>query len=211
MTFPQRIAAAMPADNEQVVGIVASLNPLTVNVRGGIVVNPGTLGSYVPGVGDTVQMLRQDATWLVLGASGSGEDATLTTAGFNDDSITDTTALANYSNVDGVRFDFLKRFNSTRVRVDLHASCYTTAITTKVQFGCDFINVTATPPSPRVDLTAMLINTANEHTMIGSSAVFSGFGAALYEVQLIWLRVSGAGTLTINSDDWISLLVTEVS
>lgn len=211
MTFPQRISAAMPADNEQVVGIVASLNPLTVNVRGGTVVNPGTLGSYVPGVGDTVQMLRQDATWLVLGASGSGADATLTTAGFNDDSIADTTAAVNYTNVDGVRFDFLKRFNSTRVRVDLSVSCYTTAVTTKVQFGCDFINVTATPPSPRVDLAAMLINTANEHTMISSSAVFSGFGAALYAVQLLWLRVSGAGTLTINSDDWVSLLVTEIS
>lgn len=211
MTFPQRISAAMPADNEQVVGQVTALTPLTVAVRGGTVINPGTIGSYVPGVGDTVQMLRQDATWLILGASASGADATLTTNGFNDDTVADTTAVVNYTNVDGVRFDFLKRFNSTRVRVDLDVSCFTSAVTTKAQFGIDFINTAATPPSPRRDLVAMLINTANEHTTLGCHVAFPGFSAALYTVQLLWLRVSGAGTLTINSDDWVSLLVTEIS
>lgn len=211
MSLPRRIAEAMPPDNELVVGVVASVSPLVINVRGGTVLNPGTVGSYVPAVGDPVQMIRQDATWLILGASASSDDASLTTNGYNDNTAAATTVNVNYTNVNPVRFDFLKRFASTRVRVDLSASCFTSAIATKPRFGIDFINTTVVPPSPREDLAEMLINTANEHTMISCATTFSGYAAALYTVQLIWLRVSGAGTLTINADDWVSLLVTEVS
>lgn len=209
--FPQKIADAMPPDNELVVGTVTSVVPLTVAVRGGTVINPGTVGSYIPAVGDPVQMMRQDATWLIMGSSASSLDASLTMNNYNDDTAAATTTLVTYTNINPVRFPFVKRFASTQVRVDLHASCFTTAVTTKVQYGIDFINTAVIPPSPRRDLTAMLINTANEHTMIGCNALFAGFAAGAYTVQLIWLRVSGAGTLTINADDWVSLLVTEVS
>lgn len=211
MSLPQRIAEAMPPDNELVVGVVASVDPLVVDVRGGTVLNPGTVGSYVPAAGDPVQMLRQDATWLILGASASSQDASLTTAGYNNNTAAATTASVNYTNVSPVRFDFTKRFASTLVRVDLSVSCFTSAVATKPRFGIDFINASVNPPSPRVDVMEMLINTANEHTALSAHAVFGGFAAATYTVQLIWLRVSGAGTLTINADDWVSLLVTEVS
>lgn len=203
---------ALPPDNELVTGVVTAVAPLSVRIRGADVTRSlGVLGSYVPAVGDNVQVLRQDATWLVLGAGTGGVDATLTTAGYNDDTAAATTVLAAYSNINPVRFDFTKRFATTKVRVDLNASCFSTAITTKVQYGVDFINAAVVPPSPRRDLVAMLINPLNDHTMVGCSTVFSGFAAGTYAVQLLWLRVSGAGTLTINADDWVSLLVTEVS
>jgi hypothetical protein len=202
------VRGALPPDNELVSGVVVSVNPLAVSVRGGIVTRSlGVLGSYVPAVGDTVQMLRQDATWLILGSGGTGADASLTTAGFNDDTAAATTVNAAYSNINPVRFDFMKRFATTGVRVDLSVSCYTTTAATKPRFGLDFINA----PSIRRDVMEMLINTANEHTMISAQTVFSGFPAGTYTVQLLWLRVAGAGTLTINADDWVSLLVTEVS
>lgn len=209
MTFVQSITNAMPSDNELVLGTVTSVAPLIVAVRGGRVTMPGTVGSYVPGVGDQVQMIRQGATWLIIGAAASGGDATNTTAGYNNNTAAATTTNPAYTNINPVRFDFTKRFNSTRVRVDLSASCFTTAVTTKPRFGIDFINVPL--GSPRRDLAEMLINTANEHTMISCAAAFSGLLAGPYTVQLIWLRVSGAGTLTINADDWVSVLVTEVA
>lgn len=211
MSLPQRITEAMPPDNELVLGTVASISPLVVDTRGGTVNSPGTIGSYVPAVGDPVQMIRQDATWLILGASASSADASLTTAGYNNNTAAATTTNVNYTNVNPVRFDFTKRFASTLVRVDLNVSCYTSAVTTKPRFGVDFLNAAASPPSPRRDLAEMLINPANEHTSIGCATTFSGFSATTYTVQLLWLRVSGAGTLTINADDWVSLLVTEVS
>lgn len=211
MSFAQQITDAMPSDNELVVGVVTSVSPLLVAVRGGTNDSAGTVGSYVPAVGDTVQMLRQDATWLILGAAASGADATDTTAGYNNNTAAATTTNPAYTNINPVRFQFTKRFASTRVRVDLDVSCFTSAVTTKPRYGIDFINTDVVPPSPRRDLAEMLINTANEHTTIGAHATFTGLAAGVYTAQLIWLRVSGAGTLTINADDWVSVLVTEVA
>jgi len=78
MSLPQKIAQAMPSDNGLVIGTIATLNPLTVNVRGGIVNNPGLLDDSRPiplQVGDTVALLRQDQTWLMLGAVSAGSVA----------------------------------------------------------------------------------------------------------------------------------------
>lgn len=211
-SISQAVSDTLPPDDELVSATVAAVNPLTLNIRGALVSESlGVLGSYVPVLGDVVSVLRQDATWLVLGSTQPGTDASLTTAGFNDNTAAATTVNAAYTNVNPVRFDFVKRSALTRVRVDLSVSCFTSAVTTKPRFGLDFINTTVVPPSPRVDMVEMLINTANEHTMISAHDTFSGFAAGTYAVQLIWLRVSGAGTLTINADDWVSILVTEVA
>jgi hypothetical protein len=208
----EAVAGAVPSDNELVVGVVTSVSPLTVLIRGAQVTRSlGVLGSYVPTVGDNVQVIRQDASWLILGVGNNGTDATLTLANYNGNTAAATTVLANFSNVNRVRFPWTKRFATTRVRVDLSVSCFTSAVTTKPRFGIDFINVTAVPPSPRVNMMEMLINTANEHTTLSAQDVFSGFGVGTYQVQLIWLRVAGAGTLTINADDWVSLMVAEVA
>jgi hypothetical protein len=64
----QAVHAAMPSDNELRIGTVATISPLTVNFQGQPVAC-GKLASYVPVIGDTVAVLRQDATWLVLGSS----------------------------------------------------------------------------------------------------------------------------------------------
>jgi hypothetical protein len=205
-SISQAVSDTLPPDDELVSATVAAVNPLTLNIRGALVSESlGVLGSYVPVLGDVVSVLRQDATWLVLGSTQPGTDATLSLAGYNG-TAADTTAAAAYTNLDPVRFDFVKRSALTRVRVDLSVSCYTTAVTTKPRFGVDFINA----PTERRDIMEMLINTANEHTPMSAVTVFDGFAAGAYTVQLLWLRVSGAGTLTINADDWVSLLVTEV-
>lgn len=209
MTFPEAVDEAMPPDNELVGGTVVSVNPLQVNVRGGII-PPGVLGSYVPSVGDPVQLLRQDGTWLVLGSSVSGADATNSIAAFNAAATADTTAAAVYTNMDSASLTFVKRLAGSRVRVDATASMYTTAVNTKPRIGLDFIDTT-TAAVYRFNLMEMLINAASQHTMIGGGTLFSGIPAGTYTVQMIWLRVSGAGTLTLDSNDWISLIVAEVA
>jgi NAD(P)H-hydrate repair Nnr-like enzyme with NAD(P)H-hydrate epimerase domain len=207
----EAVAGAVPSDNELVSAVVASVNPLAVNVRGALVTRSlGVLGSYVPAVGDNVQVMRQDASWLILGVGNNGVDGTLTLANYNSTAAA-TTILAAFSNVNPARFTWTKRFASTKARVDLAVSCFSTAVTTKPRFGVDFINASPSSPSPRVNMAEMLINAANDHTTIAAHDAFSGFAAGTYTVQLLWLRVSGAGTLTINADDWVSLMVTEVS
>lgn len=76
MTFPDKITDAMPPDNEMVIGTVVSGAPLVVNARGGDITGAGRLSSAGVAVGDPVALIRQDATWLMLGkligASGNG-------------------------------------------------------------------------------------------------------------------------------------------
>lgn len=203
---------ALPPDNELVTGVVTAVNPVTVAVRGASISDSlGVLGSYIPAIGDNVQLLRQDATWLVLGAGAGNTDASATVANYNDNTAAATTAAAAYSNVNPVRFTWVKRFPTTRVKVELSASCFSSAIATTPRFGVDFINTAVVPPSPRVDMVQMQLNPANTHTPLVAQDVFSGIAAGTYTVQLIWLRVAGAGTLTINADDWVSLMITEVA
>lgn len=211
-TMAEAVDGTLPPDNELVTGVVTAVNPLAVLVRGATVTRSlGVLGSYVPAIGDNVQIMRQDATWLILGVGAPATDASGTLVNYNNNTAAATTVLATFTNINPVRFNWTKRLATTRVRVDLAVSCFTSAVTTKTRFGIDFINVNVVPPSPRVTMAEMLINPANTHTTIAAHDVFSGFAAGTYTVQLLWLRVSGAGTLTINADDWISLMITEVS
>lgn len=200
----------MPPDDELVAGVVTSISPLQVSVRGAVI-EPGTLGSYIPNVGDPVQMLRQDATWLALGSSVSGADATNSIAFFNDNTVSDTTASGTYTNVTGAVTTFLKRTAGSRVRVDGDVSAFVTGTAnTKPRYGLDFISLDGFP-TVRVDLMEMLINPLATHTVVSGSSVFTGITAGNWTVQLLWLRASGAGTLNINADDWVSFIVAEVA
>lgn len=210
-TLAGAVEDALPPDNEMVGGVVTAISPLRVLVRGADVNNPGTLGSYIPSVGDPVQMLRQDSTWLCLGSSVSGIDATNTAAFFNDNTVVVSTAGAAYTNVTGASFAFTKRLDNSRVRVDVNVSAFLSVATnTKPRYGLDFISLSG-GPSVRVDVMEMLINPLSQHTMISGGALYGGIPADDYTVQLLWLRVSGGGTLNINNDDWVSVIVTEVA
>lgn len=210
MTFPEAITDRMPPDDELVAGVVTGIGPLQVSVRGATI-EPGTLGSYIPVVGDPVQLIRQDATWLVLGSSASGVDATNSVVSFADNTIATSTASGTYVNVTGAVVTFLKRSTGSRVRVDGDISAFiSVAANTKPRYGLDFISLDGLP-SVRVDLMEMLINPLATHTMVSGSALFSGIAAGNWTVQLLWLRAAGAGTLNINADDWVSFIVAEVA
>lgn len=62
------IQQVMPSDNDLRMGIVSSISPLKVDFQGQDIIC-GKLASYVPVVGDTVAVMRQDATWLALGTT----------------------------------------------------------------------------------------------------------------------------------------------
>lgn len=76
MTFPAKISDKMPPDDEMVMGTVVDGDPLTVDVRGQLI-NPGRLSTTGITVGDSVALLRQDATYLTLGKMISGSSGGL--------------------------------------------------------------------------------------------------------------------------------------
>ena len=209
MTVSEAVGDVLPSDNEMILATVLSVNPLRIDNRGAA--TPcGTLGSYIPAVGDPVVVLRQDATLVALGSSVPGVDATNAVNGFNGVPTADTTTLAAYTNLDNVSFPFTKRLDSSAVRLDCAVSCYSAgAGNTAAQFGVDFVSTSGAVY--RFDVFAMLINPVSQHTPMSAFAKLPGIPAGEYTVQAIWLRASGAGTLTVDSNDWISLMASEVA
>lgn len=206
------VKGTQPPDNELVLGTVASLVPFVVNTRNGPVNNPGVLGSYRPGLGDPVQMMRQNGTWLVMGSSASAVNAAAGIASFNDDTANDNTALGTFTNLDPVRFGFVKRLPGSNVVVNFHCSVFISASSnTNVEFGLDFLAASLTAVTQRVVVCGMQINPLNTHTMISATVPYGNIAAGIYTIQALWRRSAGAGTINIApTDDWVSIMVTEV-
>lgn len=75
MTLPDAITNVLPPDDRMRIGTVLTRFPTTVDIEG-TAVPASALASYTPIVGDIVALLRQDATWLILGRTTS-QDAGL--------------------------------------------------------------------------------------------------------------------------------------
>lgn len=79
----QVMASSRPPDNALRTGVLYQVDGALVNVLvDGGVVPAGYVSSYLPRVGDTVALMRQDASWLILGAIG-GDRGQPKEAGFN--------------------------------------------------------------------------------------------------------------------------------
>jgi hypothetical protein len=65
-----RAAQALNVMRTAVVSSVLAAGGVMVSMNGAVVGPYAVVGSYAPAVGDTVSVIRQDATWLVLGPSG---------------------------------------------------------------------------------------------------------------------------------------------
>lgn len=122
--------------------------------------------------------------WSFGGATGS------TTSGSN-------TTLATASS------SLLKRSALTRVEVDLRASCFTTLATnTEATFavglgGTDY------------DIASHFCNPTGTHLSCSGIRYLTGIAAGTYTVTVRWRRTSGAGTLTRDANDTMSLSVKE--
>jgi hypothetical protein len=122
---------------------------------------------------------------------------------------TDTTTSATYVNMAGTgsvtSFTFVKRFASTRIKVDLDATFSTSATGSGPKFGVringadyDLCQIGANAPSA-------------VHTQASGVKYISGIPAGTYTIQGRWLRLAGAGTLTRDFNDWLAISAAEVA
>jgi hypothetical protein len=87
--------------------------------------------------------------------------------------------------------------------VELSLSLYSTVNATVVKLG---VNVN----SADSDVSIMPINTANAHETMPTGAVrIAGLGAGTYTVKARALRVSGTGTVTIDTNDTVTMVIQE--
>lgn len=76
MTFPSAIADLNAPDNRMRIGIVSSIAPLMVNVQG-TDFPVGRAASFFPNLGETVAIMRQDGTWMIMDRTQGPADATV--------------------------------------------------------------------------------------------------------------------------------------
>lgn len=82
-TLADAVEDALPSDNELVMGVVTSGDPLAVSVRGGSPEGVGRLSTTGLATGDTVALIREGATWLALGKMIAGTATGLGLTGLN--------------------------------------------------------------------------------------------------------------------------------
>lgn len=126
-------------------------------------------------------------------------------AGISNALTTDTTTSATYDDLPVATgsVSFTKLSGSTALEVSLHIVWFTTAVTTAAKFG---VSINSTD----YDVCGMLINEANTYRQTSGVRRIPGVAAGAYVVQSRWLRSSGAGTLTVGTDSWLSLFIKEV-
>lgn len=126
--------------------------------------------------------------------------------GISNAGATDTTTSSSYASLAAPSsFSFTKRYSTTRLRVVMSMGLYCATSSSSVGWG---VSINAT----NFDVGQMLINTLNNHELYTATRYIAAASvpAGTYNVQGIWKRVSGTGTLTRDSSDWLSIDVTEV-
>lgn len=118
---------------------------------------------------------------------------------------TGTSTVTSYANLPATSsFSFTKLLDDSDLRIDMHISCWSSgAGSTTPRFG---VQISSTD----YDMCGSLINTASEHVAFSGTRIITGLAAGTYTIQGRFKRVSGTGTITVDSGDWISLAASEV-
>jgi len=217
--LPAAAVAAMPPDDGIRVGIVAGINPLRVTLQGAPVTLLGRLSGTSLSVGDSVAMIRQDGSWLVLGTVVQGDSAAPTDRNIVNGTTSALTwgpiSSATFADVAGASVSFVRQRPNSRLRFSLLVSARQTGGATVVgAYALRVHNpVTGAEWAPTI-LPAVSYSAASiqvpatiERVLLPTAALGTGSLVAQLQVR----RLSGTGTISSNSGgDTFSLTVEEV-
>lgn len=168
--------------------------------------SPGTMPCKVyAGVdvveGDRVGIIKIGSEWVVFGCfsrRGPSNDIYSTTLSAG------TTTSGSMVDLPGSpEFEFIKRYDDTRVEITMAMSCFSTVGSTEVGQGVIF-------DSTDVFVSSFYFTSANVRHAFTGLAEASGLAAGTYTVGGRWDRESGTGTLTVGIQDWLSIRCVEI-
>lgn len=116
-----------------------------------------------------------------------------------------TTSAANVNLAGGgsiTSFSLTKRFASTRIRIDMTASMFTTAVNTAARFAVRINGVDT-------DVFNLFCNASGQHQYGAGHVYITGVPAGVQTIQGRWRRTVGAGTCTRDPEDWLSIAAAE--
>lgn len=125
--------------------------------------------------------------------------------GINLASAVDSTTSATYVNMAATSsFAFTKKLAATRLRIDMHVTWYNVTNSSVAKFGVAIGGTDYDVCELQQELSA-----AAAEKQASGVRYISGLAAGAYTVQGRWLRVSGAGTPSRATTDWISISAQE--
>ena len=116
-----------------------------------------------------------------------------------------TTTSATYVNLPGnPSMTLTKTYLQTRIRLDLHVTSFSTLTNTSVRYA---ININGSTDG---DMCQIVINPANTHTQVSGTVIFPFTASGSVPLVARWRRPAGGGTLTTDTNDWLSMTAQEV-
>lgn len=193
------IRDVMPPDNGTRVGTVVGVEPLVVDVAGGLV-PCGVLAPYSPSVGDSVAIIRQDGSWLCLGTHGPAAAtgwltyATVLPSG--------STASATYATMTGIGTQtFVKAQASSRLRLSFSVSARADAISQRGEWQ---MHISGPNYGLGHFVARQWFNTAETNLMTGGHHEILGVPAGVLTLAVQWRRAFGAATLHVGVENLLS-------
>jgi hypothetical protein len=156
--------------------------------------------------GDRVALQRFGADWVVVVSftpRGPSRATTGGALGFG------TTTSVTYVDMPGpVQLAFTKWYDLTTVVARIEVAAYTTgAGDTGVRYA---VNMATGAGSTDYDVAHFFFNPGVQHLPVAGTAPITGLVAGVYTVTARWRRTAGTGTLTVDSNDWLSMDLNEV-
>lgn len=124
--------------------------------------------------------------------------------------IVGTTTSATFVDVPDApsSFTFVKLSSATALRVEGKLTMYSTGGSGEVRLG---VNIgLATGTGTDYDLHNRTFSTTDVWGTVGGFIRIPGLAAGTYTFTARWRKVSGAGTLTVNTSAWLNLDAMEV-
>jgi hypothetical protein len=202
-TLADAVEDALPSDNELVIGVVTSGNPLTVTVRGGTPEGVGRLSTTGLAAGDNVALIREGATWLSLGKMIAGTATGLGLTGLSASAASSTLALtAVEQDIPGTTITFTTSSPSASVVAWWHADFETLVAATAV--GTAMLRVDGVTAASPAAIYKQL--TATERLVVGQATLLQ-VAPGTHTAVLRANRVGGAdGQLRTNAGHTTLLL-----
>jgi hypothetical protein len=156
---------------------------------------------------DRVGLIKVQSDWVIV-----GNYTLYTLADVNEEFAwpsASTSTSATYTDMpNSPTATLFKMRDTTFLRISVALSMYATVAATVTEIG---VNITSGAVAYDLTVIHHVLSTANAHTSISRTVTTpTADPSDDFTVTARWLRVSGTGTLTVDSNDRISISVREV-
>lgn len=154
-------------------------------------------------------------TWVVLGTFSRRQLGEAFARDIGPVSPGTTTSASYVEMPNAVTVPFVKRYDLTAVRLGMIVHCYVTVAPTVVRTalyveGTPGTETAATFTPLTIHLGTLNFNQASTHLPIVATTRSTLLPSGEYTLTARWLRTSGTGTLTYDSNDWSTIEIDEL-